>query len=90
MARKFDRNVMRVADAMKKYEANPMQIKTIAENLVKNHSGVRETLGSSPALLSFPVPLAGGGLRLSLKMKAENTTVLTFKTMDLSAPSATT
>ncbi|WP_458098543.1 hypothetical protein [Roseomonas sp. WA12] len=88
MVRKFDRNVMKVADAMKKYETNPIKLKTITENLVKNHAGVREALKNQASLISFPLPVVSGGLRLSLKMKAEETTVLSFDAMDLSKSTA--
>jgi hypothetical protein len=83
IARRFNRTWISVSEAMKKYDQNRLLVKSVAENLVKNHAGIRETLAMSPALLSFPLPISGG-LRLSLKMKAENTTILSFDAMDLS------
>lgn len=80
IARKFDRNWMTVADAMQKYEKNRFLIKSATENIAKNQSGVIGTLNGQTALINFPLPLASAGLRLSVKSKAENTTITSFGT----------
>lgn len=82
IARKFDPTWMSVANNMKKYE-NSKVLKPLTDHLVKNQSGVRDTLGGQTALLAFPLPGLGGGLRLSLKMKAEETTILSFDATEI-------
>lgn len=84
IGRKFDPNLIAVANSMKKYE-NSRVLKAAIENLAKNQSSVFDTLKGEVTMLSFPIPGAGGGLRLSIKMKAESTSVLSFGTMDFSA-----
>lgn len=79
IARKFDRNLMRLADGLGKYEQNVKCIKTAAENVVKNASGLADTVSGEPALLTFP--LAGTGLRLSARMKYETTNLTQWGTL---------
>lgn len=81
IAKKFDPKMLSVAKGLTKYE-NAKIIKPVVENLVKNYSGVAYALKGEPTLLSFGIPSLSGGLRLSLKCKAESTTVLSFGAED--------
>lgn len=77
MARNFDRTWMSIAAGLKKYE-NAVLLKAITENVIKNHGGIAEAVKMEPCLLSFPLPGLTGGLRLSLKYKAEETSLISF------------
>jgi hypothetical protein len=74
IAKKFDRNIMGIANALKNYEKNIYNIKAVAENILKNAGGLIDAYNKKPAMISLPLP-GSLGVRFSVKMKFETTDV---------------
>jgi len=83
IARKFDRNLMRVAEGLKKYEADAYLFKSATENVLKNHANFRDAFRGQAPIIGFPLPLGSYGLRLSVKAKAEETEVTSWGVMEV-------
>jgi hypothetical protein len=74
ISKKFDGNIMQVANALKGYEKNRYYVQTAAENILKNTGGFMDAYHRKPAMVSLPLP-GSLGLRASIKMKFETTDI---------------
>jgi hypothetical protein len=75
ISKKFDRNIMGVANALKGYEKNRYYVQSVTENILKNTGGLIDAHKRKPAIIALPLP-GSLGLRASIKMKFETTDII--------------
>lgn len=76
IANKFDGRLMSLAKGLTAYDRNAWLIKDATEGVLKNAAGLMDAANRETSLIGLPV--GGGGLRASLKMKFETTDVTSW------------
>ena len=85
LAKQLSKSQRIAADAFLMYEKNRYLLKDVSEGIIKNSGGMLDALNNKTGLISLPMPLANYGLRFSVKLKYESTTVTNWGTFDFTA-----